>query len=206
MGKKKKKYVDPCTELEVLMEDAARVETMTLGEVVHRLRERGFGLLMLFLVLPNCVPIPVPPGTSTVFSLPLLFFTMQMLFGRKEPWLPRRLMEKQVKTYYLEKLAVVILPRLRKMQRFVRPRFAFASSKIGERLLGLFWLSFVASIAMPFPMTNFLPGIGILVSAFGLINRDGYVMLVGIGIGSFGLWITGSLLLLSKNFLGGFFQ
>ena len=53
-----------CDELEELIH-GSHGDSVTLEEIVHRLRERGFGMLMMVLVLPNCVPIPIPPGMST---------------------------------------------------------------------------------------------------------------------------------------------
>lgn len=188
---------DICTEIEALI-DVSHGDAITLGEIIHRLRERGFGMLMMLLVLPNCVPIPVPPGTSTVFSIPLIFLAAQMLYGRKEPWIPQRLAEKKIRLHYLRRMAAAVLPRLRYMQKFIAPRFAFASSKAGERLVGLCWLLLALSIAVPLPMTNFLPGMGILVSAFGLLNRDGYIMLAGLAIGMLGLLLTTSVLVLGS--------
>ena len=45
-------------------------ERVTLGELVALLGNRSFGLLLLLFALPNLVPLP--PGSSTVFGLPLL--------------------------------------------------------------------------------------------------------------------------------------
>ena len=91
---KRKSY----TASEVL-EEAISNQTsdkVSMGELMHALNERGFGLLMLILVLPNCVPIPIPPGGSTIFSIPLLFLAIQMLIGRDSPWLPNWLSNRKI--------------------------------------------------------------------------------------------------------------
>lgn len=198
-GKGPSLSADICETIELLLKDRHE-ETVSLGVIVDHLRERGFGILMLLIVLPNCVPIPVPPGTSTVFSLPLLFLSLQMVLGRPEPWMPKKLAEKQVSVRHLRRVVEVVIPRLRRIQKYVKPRFEFASSKTGERILGVLWVLFSLCIAIPFPMTNFLPGVGILVSAFGLVNRDGYLMLGGIAIGFLGILFTSALFLWGKHF------
>lgn len=187
-----------CDDLEQLIHES-HGDSVTLGDIVRRLRERGFGMLMLVLVLPNCVPIPIPPGISTLFSLPLLFLTVQMLWGRTEPWIPEKLARRQIKLQYLRSIVNHIMPPLRRVQKYMKPRFAVASSKSGERFVGLCWFIFALSIAVPMPMTNFLPGVGILVSAFGLIGRDGYIMFTGLAIGTVGVFLTSQLLLLGGD-------
>ena len=193
-----------CDELEELIHES-HGNSVTLGDIVHRLRERGFGMLMLVLVLPNCVPIPIPPGMSTLFSLPLLFLTAQMLWGRTEPWMPEKLAKKHVRLHYLRAVVNRIIPSMRRVQKCVKPRFAIASSKAGERFVGLCWFIFALSIAVPMPMTNFLPGVGILVSAFGLIGRDGYIMFAGLAIGTVGVLFTTQLLLLGGGAIKSLF-
>ncbi len=48
-------------------------EAMTVGEIKNALHERGFGILMAIAALPICLPVPVPPGYTTLFSIPFLF-------------------------------------------------------------------------------------------------------------------------------------
>lgn len=186
-----------CGELYQLIEEhpGEEIKVVTLVKAMH---EKGFGLLMMILVLPNCIPIPIPPGGSTVFSVPLLFLTIQMVCGRRSPWLPEWLKQKHISQSFMLKLLNIVSPRLNKLERMMKPRMAFAETKVGEKLTGMFWLLFSISIAVPLPMTNFIPGVGILISSLGLIGRDGYVMLLGFLVGSAGTMLTALIL-----FLGG---
>ena len=49
-------------------------DLITLEEIKNVLHERGFALLMLLFSLPLSIPLPVPPGYTTVLSLPIFFF------------------------------------------------------------------------------------------------------------------------------------
>lgn len=167
---------------------------VSLGELLRALRERGFGVLMLVLVLPNCVPVPVPPGVSTVFSLPLLYLAAQMVAGLESPWLPHWLQKKRISRKTLAHLVSAATPRLKRIELLLRPRLNFASTRAGEKILGVFWLLFAISIAIPLPMTNFVPGVGILVSALGLLGKDGVVMALGILIGVAGLILSSAVI------------
>lgn len=72
-------------------------ESITVGEIKNALHERGFGILMAIAALPICLPIPVPPGYTTFFSIPLFIFSVQMILGMPAPWLPAWI-EKKYKT------------------------------------------------------------------------------------------------------------
>lgn len=171
-------------------------DDVTLEEVFYSLHERGFGLLLMIFVLPNCVPIPVPPGVSTVLSLPLLFLSLQMIWGYDYPWLPQFLRRKKLRRNFLANMIGKAAPKLKKIEKILRPRLTFASSETGEKIIGLFTFVFAVSIAVPLPLTNFLPGIGILVMSLGLLSRDGIVILIGAFVGILGCLFTISILLL----------
>lgn len=171
-------------------------DDISLGELISILQERGFGLLMMVLVLPNCVPIPVPPGVSTIFSVPLAFLAVQMVLGRHTPWLPQWLKSKTIKRATLAAMVAKLSPKLKFVEKLLRPRLSFFMTPVGERLIGLFWLLCTMSIAVPLPMTNFVPGMGILLVSLGLLNRDGLIILVGMIIGLLGCGFTVALLIL----------
>ncbi|MCO6434081.1 exopolysaccharide biosynthesis protein, partial [Nitrosomonas nitrosa] len=63
-------------------------DKMSVTEIKNSLHERGFGILLAIAALPICLPIPVPPGYTTFFSIPLFIFSVQMIWGMKSPWLP----------------------------------------------------------------------------------------------------------------------
>ncbi len=48
-----------------------KVESVSVRWLLEALRKRAFGFLLLFLAIPNI--IPMPPGLSTIFGILLLF-------------------------------------------------------------------------------------------------------------------------------------
>lgn len=179
--------------------DGHKADMISFGDIMELLHERGFGLLMLIFVLPNCIPAPIPPPLPSILSIPLLFLSAQMLIGRKSPWLPKWLRSKSLKRSTLAMIVEKIVPRLYKIERILRPRFSFASSTKGERIVGGIWLLFALSIAIPLPMTNLVPGIGILIMSLGLLSKDGLVITAGIGIGILGVSITTAVMLVGVH-------
>ena len=165
-------------------------EAMTVGEIKNALHERGFGILMAIAALPICLPVPVPPGYTTLFSIPLFIFSVQMILGMRAPWLPAWIEKKSIQRSSLEKIVAKASPWLKKIEHRMQPRMTYISVRTWERMIGIFAFVFTVSIALPIPLTNFPPGWGILIMSLGLLSRDGITILIGMIIGTIGIGIT----------------
>lgn len=180
----------PTSEYLALVVVENKNETMTIGDLKRLLHERGFGILMAIAALPLCLPIPVPPGYTTFFSIPLFIFSIQMILGMSAPWLPIWLENKEIKRTSLEKLVAKANPWLKKIEHRMQPRMTYISIRTWERIIGIFAFVFALSIALPIPMTNFPPGWGILIMSLGLLSKDGLTIIIGMIIGTIGVGIT----------------
>lgn len=154
-------------------------DVLTLGELKDSFHERGFGLLMAIAAIPLSFPIPAPPGFATIFSIPLFIISVQMVWGLDSPWLPNWLAKKEIERKTLATLFEKANPYLRRIEALLKPRFAFASSKNGEKMIGISAFIFCIPIALPVPLSNFLPGLGILLMSLGLLSRDGLLIIIG---------------------------
>jgi hypothetical protein len=188
-----------------VLEDAAKqykaseqADRVSIGELMEVLHERGFGILLVIFVLPNCIPIPAP-GLVSLTALPLLFLSGQMLWGADHPWLPSWINGKTIKRSLLATVVSKASPVMRKIEKLLRQRASFASSETGEKIVGGFCLLFSLCILIPLPWTNFIPGYGILVMALGLLSRDGVVMLLGMLTGLAGTALTIAILVLGSG-------
>lgn len=165
-------------------------DKMSIGEIKNSLRERGFGILLAIAASPICLPIPVPPGYTTFFSIPLFIFSVQMIWGMKSPWLPEWISKKEINKKNLEKLIEKTTPWLRKIESYLHPRLTYISVHAWERIIGIFSFIFTISIALPIPLANFPPGWGILIMSLGLLNKDGLTIIIGMIVGTIGIGIT----------------
>ncbi|SFE55001.1 exopolysaccharide biosynthesis protein [Nitrosomonas sp. Nm166] len=165
-------------------------EIMTIGEIKGALHERGFGILMAIAAVPICLPVPVPPGYTTLFSIPLFIFSIQMVLGLQAPWLPAWIEKRRVKRSSLEKIITKAAPWLKRIEHRMQPRMTYIGVHTWERIIGIFSFVFALAIALPLPLTNFLPGCGILIMALALLNRDGVTILIGMIIGTIGIGFT----------------
>lgn len=157
--------------------ESADGDTVTLRWILEQLHERAFGLFLLILALPCCIPFLY--GVPQVVALPLMFISAQLLLGRTSPWLPERLGARTVSKAGLEKLSDRAGPWLRRIEAISRPRLAALTRKPLDRAVGVALVIFSASILVPLPGTNTVPGFAVVVVAMGLLQRDGILVILG---------------------------
>ncbi|MDP3801563.1 exopolysaccharide biosynthesis protein [Brevundimonas sp.] len=151
-----------------------------LGELINAFGERGFGALMLFFGLLN-IAIGIIPGTTTILGAPLLLMGLQLMVRQDQLWLPkwalRRWIERETYRHGVEK----VLPRLRMVERLSRPRLSIMTSEVSEVLIGVATVVLAFILILPIWGGNLVPALIISTFGFGLMQRDGVVVLVGWG-------------------------
>lgn len=155
-----------------LMRDAPR--EVTLAWMVANLRERSFGIVILLIAVVGLVP-----GLSPVVGIMLAIPALQMILGRREPVLPRRLASCKISTARLESLLDRVIPVLRRLERIVRPRWDQFFEK-AERIVGVVMLLLGATLLAPVPLSNIIPALVIMLLAFSLLEEDGILLCVAL--------------------------
>jgi hypothetical protein len=161
--------------------DEAPADGMSLHDFTHALGERAFGLMLFALSVPVCIPLLY--GIPQIVALPMMAIALQMAMGRAEPWMPQRFGERMLGKAGLQQMAAGSSKYFGWIERVARPQLMLLSGPTAERLVGAIFVMFIASILIPLPATNTLPGIGIAVASIGLITRDGLLVLAGLTIG-----------------------
>jgi hypothetical protein len=169
-----------------LLAASATGRDVTLAWILGQLHERAFGLFLLVLALPCCIPFLY--GIPQIVALPLMFVSAQVLMGRQTPWLPERLAGRTVSGEGLENLARRAGPWLRRIEAVSRPRQAQLTRAPLDRIVGLALVIFSASILVPLPGTNTVPGIAVVLVAMGLLQRDGFLVMLGMLLGT--TWVA----------------
>ena len=181
-----------------ILEDLVNRSTadkLSVGDIVNSMEAIGFGLALMIFSLG--IIIPLPPPFPSIISLPLVVFSAQMVIGMNAPKLPVWLANKEVKRSVLATMIQKSNPYLRKIERILKPRLSLMNNVIAERIVGFFLLAFSSFILVPLPLSNFIPGLGILITSFGLMGKDGLIMILGIAIGIMGIFVS-----VSTVFLG----
>lgn len=164
-------------------------ERLTVGDIVAVLRDRAFALLVVLLGLPNC--LPMPPPIPLVCGLVLLVIAIQIVAGMSAPWLPRRLLDQSIARATVEKAVKRAVPLLRRLERWSRPRLSVFDGALGMRGMGVLILALALALIVAPPFFGQIPlGLAVSLIGLGLVERDGFVVLIGLLIGGVGVGIS----------------
>lgn len=175
--------------------EISQKETITVGEFVSLLGTRSIASAILIFSLPNSLPIIGPPGLSTVTGLPIVFFALQLLFGRDSIWLPRKLSEKKISQNVLQKIIKIMLPIIQWFEKWMYNRWHFVFAHHGKQIVGfvIFIMSLV--LILPIPGGNLLPGLSITLLALSIIQLDGLFVVLGIIFSIVNLYLMSNLIM-----------
>jgi hypothetical protein len=185
---------DPSERASVLLQTLARSapEQIKLGVVAAALEDRGFGIAILCLALPNAVPGPYLPGVSMVFGLPIIWLGLQMARGRTTPGLPGWLERRSVGRRRFTRLVAHAAPLLTRIERWLMPRPGWLTRAPGQRLAGMALIVYGLVLSLPIPLGNLPVAVAITVLALGMIERDNRALISGLVIGMLAcLWNAG---------------
>jgi hypothetical protein len=151
-------------------------DRLTFSELAAQLHARAWGGLLFIFAAINVLPLP--PGTSAFFALPILVVSAQMVFGRSSPWFPARINRRGVKKAELQRLISKMGWFEARVERIFKPRLPSLTGPGATRVIGLvcFLLALVAAI--PVPLFHVAPAAAILLFGLALIYRDGALVIV----------------------------
>ena len=168
---------------------------VSLQELTEALSDRSFAALIILFAAPNLLPLP--PGSSTFFGIPLILIASQLLLGRPRLWLPRLLRERSLDQATFARLTTRMEPVLQRFERLARPRYWPLPQVMAERFVGLVVLVMALILVFPIPFGNWTPAVAAILVSLGLSERDGVWLGIGtlVAAGSLGLaaGIVGSL-------------
>lgn len=154
-------------------------DKVSFAEMLDTLGERGFGLLLMVLAIPNLLPFPGVPGVSFVTGMAIFYIAIQLLLARDEPALPVWIGQKSFTRGQLSRFIVKTSPFLRWLERPIRPRWNPVVARFGGRLIGLVALIHAVTLALPIPMGNLPQAVALILFALALIELDGLMAVLG---------------------------
>jgi hypothetical protein len=174
-------------------------DKVTFGDMLDALGERGFGLLLIVMAVPNLLPFPGVPGVSFVTGMAILYIAIQLMLARDEPALPAWISQKGFTRGQLSRFIVKTAPFLRWLEKPIRPRWTPVVDGFGERPIGFVALLHAITLALPIPMGNLPQAVALILFALALIELDGIMAILGYlaSIAAFA-WLTAVVLGLGK--------
>lgn len=151
-------------------------DTLSLRGILDDFDERGFGILLLIATLPAFIPIPVGGGISGPL---VVFLGAQLLFGRKDVWLPRRIADWGPKRDAFARFVARMSPWLGRLEHLIRPRLSWMfDHPLTNAITGALLVVTGVLLALPIPATNYLFGGLLLAFALALLERDGALLAI----------------------------
>lgn len=155
--------------------------TVSVRYLLSVVGEHSMLLLCIILTIPFLTPIPLP-GVSTVFGALVMLIALGIILNRL-PWMPRQVLDRPFSSQQLSRVMERGAQIAEKIERFVKPRLSgLTSTTTVNRINGLllFLGGALLIIPIPFiPLSNMLPGYGILFLSIGMLQRDGVMILLG---------------------------
>lgn len=149
-------------------------QPVRLGALLEATEGRGYHLLLLLIALPFVGPIPLP-GFSIPFGLTVALLGARLAVNKK-PWLPRRLLQRELPPHSLAKLLGAASRIMGAIEYFLKPRLGFVPNHaVFGRIAGLLIAISGLMLMLPFPLpfSNSLPAWTVLLLAAGALGRDG---------------------------------
>lgn len=153
---------------------APRADALTVGALVDKAEEGGFGFLVGVLAL---IAIPFF-GLSTPFGLVIALLGGQLMVGLHHPWLPARARRRKLAMTMLDRVLRILARRTRWLAKLSRRRWELAiqPQQIG---LGIVLLALCLALPLPIPGSNLIFLIPLFMYSIGLLERDGVWIVLG---------------------------
>ncbi|MDY6976259.1 MAG: exopolysaccharide biosynthesis protein [Pseudomonadota bacterium] len=156
-------------------------DTTSLGKVIERFEDRGFGPLLLIPALIALLPTGAIPGVPTLCGITLFFICTQVAMGKSSPWLPKFIKDKEVSSEKLDSAVEKAKPFAQKTEKIIKPRLSYLSRSPSKNIIAAYCA--VAAICMipleVLPFAVAMPAFALCVTALGITNRDGAFLIVG---------------------------
>ena len=128
----------------------------------------------------------LPPGSTFILGLPLVFVAWQMAMspgGRV--FFPRVVSDYGVEPQTFEAIVKRLVPWMRWAEKLVIPRFWLFESRFAERVIGVLALILAIVVFLPIPLGNWPPAFALALLGFAHSQRDGLGVVAGEQAGVF---------------------
>ncbi|MEO0466840.1 MAG: exopolysaccharide biosynthesis protein [Pseudomonadota bacterium] len=170
------------TLLDSLLEEACSEpgnDQIAVRDLLDAVGRRTYGPILLLLGFIAISPLTIIPGATWLVALVILVVAVQIIFGRKYPWIPRRALDFEFQRDHLERGVEVAAPWAKRIDWFIKPRLGFLTQPPFAQLVALICIA-AALVSFPLgfiPFGPVLPGLAVMLFGLGLTSRDGLVIL-----------------------------
>ena len=170
------------------MQPRARQDTFEFAEFWDVMEKRGFGPMLALPSFIACTPIGAIPGIPSLAGGTILLIALQILLGRRHPWLPQRVKQLNCDADQLRYIVEKVKPYAVRVDRFLVPRCFFMRQPVFRSFIALCCAG-CGLVMIPLeliPFMGLIPAFAVFIMAIGMSTDDGAVALVGVSLSLFG--------------------
>lgn len=152
---------------------------VTLGAAIEQPGARMHGAAILLMALPECIPLPIP-SFGAILGVPLIGVSAHLAFYGESATLPSKARNIRLPPRMIELMSRYLIGPLGYAERLSRQRVSILASR--ERLVGVACLLMAILLLLPIPLMNVPPSTALVFLSWGLVQRDGLFIGIGMGI------------------------
>lgn len=176
------------------LDEVARASTrVSVGDVVERMGDRGFGPFLLIPALIEVSPIGGIPAVPTILASLIVLVAVQIVIGRDHLWLPGFVERRSVRAGRFEKAIEKIRPLAGWLDRWFHGRLSLLVTRPFVR--GAAIIAIFACLTVPLlelvPFASTIPMAVVIVLGLAITVKDGLLMAIafaGTVLGTYGVW------------------
>jgi len=157
-------------------------DKITLSDIHKLLGQDGMLMFTALLTIIFLIPVSIP-GVSTIFGGAILLIGISVLFNQNL-WLPKRFLTKELPAQKLRNGLQNGFKWFQRLERISKPHRlkCLTDNKPAKIINGLSIILGAILLMMPFgliPFSNTLPALALLLFSIGMLQKDGYTILLG---------------------------
>lgn len=160
---------------------------VTLGEVCDLHGNASQGALLVLLAVPSLLPVP---GAGTLMSVGLAAMAVALWRGQQAGALPGRVAQLSMAPNWARRVLKSLAWFYAQAGRWSRSRLTGLTEPTHRHWVALWVAAMALLIALPLPLGNILPALGLVMLGLGLVFRDGVAVLAGVAVGVLALTVT----------------
>ena len=129
------------------------------------------------------------PGLSLFAGLAMIMPALQMIVGFRTPFLPRFIRQREIESDRVRALGNKAIPWIEQIERVVKPRWLVLTQPPMPAIIGIFVIALALVLIVPLPFSNLPPAVALICFSFGLLERDGLMILIGLATAAVALTI-----------------
>lgn len=155
-------------------------DSVSVADLLNAVGRRSYGPVILLLGFIAISPLTIIPGTSVLVALVTLIFTLQMVFGRPYPWIPKKALEFSFPRKHMVAGVAMADKYVVQVDRFLKPRLGFLTRPPFVNLVALACVG-AALVTLPLSFIPFgpvIPSLAILLFGLAITARDGFIIIL----------------------------